>query len=62
MTIRYTESLYYDAADGFATAVRDGYRIDKAEVPIEPAREGLTADEAEDVAAQDPGLLTLVRE
>lgn len=42
------------------TAIVAGYRIDKAADPTEGAREGLTADEAIEVAESDAGLLTLV--
>lgn len=40
-------------------AVRLGYRLDKYTDPTEEAREGLTPAEAADVAAEDPGLITV---
>jgi len=42
-------------------AVAGGWRICKLADPIEDAREGLTVDEALEVARADAGLLYLVR-
>ncbi len=42
-------------------AAREGYRIDKAQDPVEGYREDLTPAEAAEVAAQDPGLILLQR-
>lgn len=51
---------YATTVKAVRTAIVAGYRIDKAADPTEVAREGLTADEAIEVAKSDAGLLTLV--
>lgn len=48
-----------DYEDALGAAVEAGYRVNKYADPIEGPREGLTAEEAADVAAEDPSLIWL---
>lgn len=43
--------------DAIDYAARTGAQLNKYDDPVEGAREGLTVAEAEDVAAEDPGLV-----
>ena len=43
--------------DGIDAALNSGHRLDKAADPTEGAREGLSADEAEAIALEDPSLV-----
>jgi hypothetical protein len=52
---------YSSNARAIRAALAEGYRIDKHADPIEGAREGLTEDEAVEVAEQDASLLVLSR-
>ena len=42
-----------------ARALAEGYRLDKAQDPTEGYREGITAEQAAAVAAEDPSLILL---
>lgn len=55
----YADAHNLDHYDALLRAEEEGLTICKHADPTEGAREGLTADEASDIAAEDPALIYL---
>ena len=58
---RFLRSQTLTGREAIEYAQQHGGSLSKYADPIEPARDGLTVDEARMVAAEDPGLIYLVR-
>lgn len=57
-------TVYAEQFDSLRGALEDaiarGYRLGKHADPTEPARTGMSVDEAADIAAEDPGLIYII--